>query len=147
MCSAVQSRTSEAKESPLPPACVLLLNGFPGVGKFTIAKSLCSALIISNTPFRLLDNHLIIDAAHAIIPDRIRSNYALRRQLRKVTFDGLKALEEENLVVVLTVCLVNMGDYLNLFKDFLDVAKSRRVPLVMVKPLVRYGDEHKQVRE
>jgi hypothetical protein len=56
-----------------------------------------------------------------------------------VTFDGLKALEEENLVVVLTVCLVNMGDYLNLFKDFLDVAKSRRVPLVMVNLLCDMG--------
>jgi hypothetical protein len=56
-----------------------------------------------------------------------------------VTFDGLEALEEENLVVVLTACLVNMGDYLNLFKDFLDVAKSRRVPLVMVNLLCDMG--------
>jgi hypothetical protein len=34
----------------------------------------------SNTPHRLLDNHLIIDAAHAIIPDRSPSNYALRKK-------------------------------------------------------------------
>jgi replication-associated recombination protein RarA len=131
----MQSRSPEQPEPPLSPACILLLNGFPGVGKFTIAKFLCSSLITSNTPYRLLDNHFIIDAAHAIIPDRSPSNYALRKQFRKVAFDGLKALEEEKLVVVLTACLVNTGDDLNLFEEYLDIAKARRVPLVMVNLL------------
>jgi adenylylsulfate kinase-like enzyme len=99
--SIIQSSSSEQNiEPPLPSPCVLLLNGFPGVGKFTIAKSLCSSFVTSNTPYLLLDNHLIIDAAHAIIPDRSPSNYALRKQFRDVAFNGLKALEEENSVVI-----------------------------------------------
>jgi len=135
MCSAVQSRSSEQLESPLPPACILLLNDFPGLGKCTIAKSLCSTLTTSNTSYRLLDNHLIIDVAHAIIPDRSPSDYALRKQFRRLAFDGLKSLEEKNSVVVLTACLMKTGDDMNLFEEYLDIAKARRVPLVMVNLL------------
>jgi adenylylsulfate kinase-like enzyme len=86
------------------PSCVILLNGFPGVGKLTIAKAFAIDLRALCTPHRLLDNHLIIDAAHAIIPDLSSSNSALRREFRKIALDALKKLKEDSLVVILTAC-------------------------------------------
>ena len=37
--------------------------------------------------------------------------------------------------MILTACLVKTVDDLNLFEEYLDIAKSRRVPLVMVNLL------------
>jgi hypothetical protein len=55
-----------------------------------------------------------------------------------VAFDALKALEEK-LVVVLTACLVKMDDDLSLFEEYLDIAESRRDPMVMVNLLCDMG--------
>jgi hypothetical protein len=67
------------KRSPL---CVLLLNGFPGVGKLTIASLFEAKLDHSSTPFRLIDNHLLIDPVVAIEPVRNKGHYALRKKFR-----------------------------------------------------------------
>ncbi len=55
-----------------------------------------------------------------------------------MAFDALKALEEK-LVVVLTACLVKMDDDLSLFEEYLDIAESRRDPMVMVNLLCDMG--------
>jgi hypothetical protein len=90
----------------LPPSCVLLLNGFPGVGKFTVAKALEAELITKGTPHRLFDNNLIIDAAEELLPGRASEHYALRKQFRDGAFKALQTLEEEKLVIIMTACLV-----------------------------------------
>lgn len=51
------------------PSAVVLINGFPGAGKFTIAQHM-----VSNHYFglpdrvRFIDNHLLIDAVEAASP-------------------------------------------------------------------------------
>jgi hypothetical protein len=116
----------------LPPSCVLLLNGFPCVGKFTIAKALEAELITKGTPHRHFDNHLIIDAAEAVLPGCTSEHYALRKQFRDVGFKALQTLEEEKLVIIMTACLVKTRDDLDLFAEYAGIAEGRGVPLVKV---------------
>ncbi|EXK42925.1 hypothetical protein FOXG_01497 [Fusarium oxysporum f. sp. lycopersici 4287] len=51
-----------------PSGKIVILNGFPGTGIFTILQNL-KKFLPGGTTF-LLDNHLLIDPVAAIIPDR-----------------------------------------------------------------------------
>lgn len=85
------------------PPCILLLNSFPGVGKFTIAKALQSTILNEN---RLFDNHLTIDPVSAILPERTPEHYNLRKQFRDLAFNAIADLTAKSLVVIMTACLV-----------------------------------------
>lgn len=115
-----------------PPPSVLLLNGFPRVGKFTIAKALEAELITNGTPHRLFDNHTIIDTAEAILAGRKAAHYALKKQFRKVAFKALQELDDEKHVIIMTACLGITPDDLDLFSEYADIADGRGIPLVMV---------------
>jgi len=80
--------------------CVLFLNGFPGVGKLTIARHIRRILSES----LLVDNHLLIDPAEAIEPNRTPAHYTLRRAIRQAAFDGLKAVERKSTIFIMTSC-------------------------------------------
>jgi hypothetical protein len=119
------------------PPCVLLLNGLPGLGKLTIAKTLEAKLGHSSTTFRLIDNHLLIDPVVATEPVRNKTHYALRKKFRKVVYDGLNELKEEGLVMIFTSCLVTSDlerpyDDIEQFMEYVDLADGKGVPLVMV---------------
>jgi hypothetical protein len=57
-------------------------------GKATIAKTIEAKLDHSRPPFRLIDNHLLIDPVVTIEPVRNKAHYALRKKFRKVVYDG-----------------------------------------------------------
>ena len=118
------------------PPCVLLLNGFPGVGKLTIAKTLEPKLLHSGTPCRLIDNHLLIDPVVAIEPIRNKAHYALRKKFRQTLYEGLNEVKEKRLVMLFTSCLVTSElerRYdIEQFKEYVDLAEGKGVPLVMV---------------
>jgi hypothetical protein len=63
------SRTMDTYD-PRSSCCLVMLNGFPGVSKLTIARSLQSSLTDQNVETRLIDDHLIIDPAEAVHPGR-----------------------------------------------------------------------------
>jgi KaiC/GvpD/RAD55 family RecA-like ATPase len=45
---------------PAPPApgpCIYALTGYPGTGKYTVAKELVAQLVDLGRPVRLMDNH------------------------------------------------------------------------------------------
>ncbi|KAG6805388.1 hypothetical protein H0H93_004898, partial [Arthromyces matolae] len=63
---------------------IVVLNGFPGTGKHTILKQLQALLPTHKS--RLIDNHLLIDPAQALYPDRSEEHHALRREIRAVFF-------------------------------------------------------------
>jgi len=126
-----------------PPSCVLLLNGFPGVGKLSIAKAL-EASLINSIPYRLIDNHLLIDAAVAIEPNRNTAHYALRKSLRETACRALKALNEQDLIIIFTTALSTSHlptpyDDIAQLVEYTDLAESRGVPLVFVNILCDFG--------
>jgi hypothetical protein len=127
-----------------PKACVLLLNGFPGVGKFTIAKGLSTKLNLSSTPHRLIDNHSLIDPVEVIEPVRNITHYALRTSFRRTAFEGLKAVKEDRLVVVLTAALSTSAlatpyNDIERFGEYVDLANARGVPLIVMNVLCDLG--------
>lgn len=94
---------------PQPPGCLVILNGFPGVGKLTIARSLQSRL--TNVKTRLVDNHPIIDPAEAVHPGRGLQHKEFRDRLRRVIFDELKTVPEHDTVLIMTCSLgANVAD-------------------------------------
>jgi chloramphenicol 3-O-phosphotransferase len=88
----------------VPPGCLVILNGFPGVGKLTIARSLQSRLT-NVVQTRLIDNHLIIDPAESIYPGRGHQHKAFRDKLRQVIFDELKTIPGQKTVLIMTCSL------------------------------------------
>jgi len=118
----------------------MLLNGFPGVGKLTIAKSLRDRLQKINVPHRLMDNHLLIDPVVAIEPTRDESHYSLRREFRQAAIEGLKRVKDEGLIVIFTACLAVSSvpvpyDDIDQLKQYVDLADGRGVPLIFVSLL------------
>ena len=89
--------------APGVPGCLVLLNGFPGVGKLTIARSLQSKL--GNEDTRLIDNHVIIDPAEAVHPGRGYQHKVFRDRLRHVLFDELKTISGHETVLIMTCSL------------------------------------------
>jgi len=49
-------------------ADVYLILGFPGVGKYTVAKALCSAMEDRGHVVRLVDNHYVTNPVFGVIP-------------------------------------------------------------------------------
>lgn len=71
------------------PRPLIHINGYPGVGKFTVARALAALFRSHNLSARLVDNHLLIDPADAVLK-RTESGYqTLRRTLRFALFETL----------------------------------------------------------
>ena len=117
-----------AMEPAQPPACVVLLNGYPGTGKFAVARALRSKLGDTNT--RLVDNHLIIDPAEAVHPGRGYEHKAQRDVIRRAVFQDLKGLPETITTIVLTGCLGQNAEDVAVYAEHVEIAQARGVPLL-----------------
>ena len=69
------------------PYPIIHINGFPGVGKLTIARHLVDLLKPYNA--KLVHNHLLIDPASAVLPRSSSCYQSLRRAIRAAVFDTL----------------------------------------------------------
>lgn len=69
---------------PLP---IIHINGFPGIGKLTIARKLVALLAPHNG--KLIHNHLLIDPAGAVLPRSSADYQPLRRAIRDAVFNTL----------------------------------------------------------
>ena len=115
-------RAMEAEVRP----CAIFLNGFPGVGKLTIAK-----LLQQRLGARLIDNHLIADLASAIEPSRGPAHNDVRRSLRRAAMEAAAQAEGE-LTFVMTECLAsNAGDASKL-SDYMLLAQRRSIQFVFI---------------
>ncbi|RMY20406.1 hypothetical protein D0867_04021 [Hortaea werneckii] len=114
-----------AMEPAQPPACVVLLNGFPGTGKYAVARTLRSKLGDTNT--RLVDNHLIIDPAEAAHPGRGYEHKALRDVIRRAVFQDLKRLPENITTIVLTGCFGQNSEDVAVYAEHVEIAQARGV--------------------
>lgn len=62
---------------------IIYINGFPGVGKYTIAQKLVK--ILENS--KLIDNHLLINPVDAIIDRKCPDYQKIRKTIRKSVLD------------------------------------------------------------
>jgi hypothetical protein len=128
--------------TPLP--FLLLLNGFPGVGKLTLARNLSTLLVQDEggLEVRLLDNHLFIDPVSAIEPERTPYHYELRKAFRDVAFSALKNLPGK-VAILMTDCLSETVEGRTQFEEYLGVALAKGCTMVVCN-LVCGEQENKQ---
>ena len=112
--------------------CIVLLNGFPGVGKLTIAQAIKDNLPEHNA--RLIDNHVLIDPAEAIVPGRGPAHKLLRAKVRRVAFEALteEFVSQPNLKVIMTGCLADNAEDTAVLTEHLRIAKDTNVPFYLV---------------
>jgi len=98
-----------------PGGMIIVLNGFPGMGKYTILKEVQA----------LLDNHLLIDPAAALYPDRGVHHHELRHAIRGIFFPYVSRLAQEGHVVLMTTCLAADNDSdAAVFREHLDLVHT-----------------------
>jgi tRNA uridine 5-carbamoylmethylation protein Kti12 len=92
-------QTGEIITTPQPPPTLILLNGFPGVGKYTTARALKSSLTdqYPSVPTILVDNHLLLDPVAAVYPERDLAYYTFRRKYRRAEFLQLKDIDPKTI--------------------------------------------------
>ncbi|GKU18365.1 unnamed protein product [Fusarium langsethiae] len=108
---------------------IVVLNGFPGTGKFTILKRLQKHLPDDGSTC-LLDNHLLIDPVATVIPDRSDRHHQLRRLVRAPIFVELGKRAKDGDTILMTACLgadnQRDDDFLH---EHLDIARNNGVPI------------------
>ncbi|KAJ6531983.1 hypothetical protein B0H19DRAFT_966171 [Mycena capillaripes] len=111
----------------LETGMVVVLNGFPGVGKYTILQQ-AKALLPANT--YLLDNHLLIDPVTALIPDRSDAHHDLRRRIRAPVFNDISRIAQEGHIILMTACLAEDNVRDAAFpQEHLDIVRGTGVPI------------------
>lgn len=113
---------------------IIFLNGFPGVGKLTIARTLKVLLPKDPDSIRLIDNHTLVDLAQAIIPGRGPAHNALRGKIRQVAFEALKQefVTNPTLIVIMTGCLGDTKEDTAMLAEHMELARDCNVPLHLI---------------
>ncbi|KAK1254851.1 hypothetical protein MKX08_008846 [Trichoderma sp. CBMAI-0020] len=106
---------------------VVVLTGFPGTGKLTIATKMKS--YFPEDTIRLIDNHLLIDPARAIYPGRSAAHCELRRKIRKVAFDTIRKIAQEGKTVLMTACLVDSKADIRTFEEHISIVRTTCIPI------------------
>ncbi|KAI6012234.1 hypothetical protein EDC04DRAFT_2870942 [Pisolithus marmoratus] len=108
---------------------IVVLNGFPGTGKYAILK-LVQALLPTDKSCGLVDNHLLIHLVHALFPERSDSHHDLRHNIRELVFPYISRVAQEGHVVLMTVCLAADNDRdAAFFRKHLALVRGTDVPL------------------
>lgn len=124
---------------------IIFLNGFPGVSKLAIARAINVNLDkhSDGNATRLVDNHVLIDPAQAIISGIGPSNKNLQARIRQVAFEALKEEFETNstLTVIMTGCLADTDKDTSVLVEHLKLAQASKVPIYFVN-LTCNREEH-----
>lgn len=104
-------------------APVIHIGGWPGAGKRTIGR-----LVAKNLAGRLIDNHLMLDAARAIYDRGTQGSVELREEVRAVILNHARKLPLD-VPLVLTDALADEPVAPALLQPTLDLAAARSAPL------------------
>ncbi|KAF6804264.1 hypothetical protein CSOJ01_10295 [Colletotrichum sojae] len=112
----------------------IYINGYPGIGKLTIAKELQSRLQHS----KIYHNHLMIDPIAPIV-DRTSPNYqAIRTSLRRHLLDVIATVEEARPTSwIFTDSRSTSADGKAAAEDYKNAAAKRGVPFI---PIILHCD-------
>jgi chloramphenicol 3-O-phosphotransferase len=122
---------------------VILLNGFPGVGKFSIGRRLFN--LLDHKYVRFIDNHLLIDPVEAITPGRGSDHKALRHAFRRVTFDALCDIADQSITIILTSCLSSTEEDQQVMEEHLAIASRRKVPFYLFNITCDRSEHHSRL--
>ncbi|MCJ1438796.1 hypothetical protein MMC27_008186 [Xylographa pallens] len=127
------SSTPPISAAPMPAApCVIFINGPPGICRVKIARRLKPML----SKARILEDSKLISIAEALEPAPSTTHHALRRHLRKGAIDHLKSSECEGTTVIIPYHTpLSAPDTLEVFLEYLDLARSRQIPFVALQVL------------
>lgn len=106
---------------------VVHLNGWPGVGKFTVAQHLAGRL-----GARLIDNHLLHDVAIACTGLDDPQRWPLHEEVRSAAYRTLASRPiRESLVMTNALCVGSERER-QAWNHVVDLAAARRAPLVPI---------------
>ncbi|KAF2676708.1 hypothetical protein K458DRAFT_275767, partial [Lentithecium fluviatile CBS 122367] len=127
--------------------CLVLINGYPAAGKLAIARALYAEVPRSSEK-RLVDHHLLIDAAHAIAPDHDnRLHQIVRKDLRTAAFMGSRREFGKNkkgdLTVIMTTCIAHIRSDLAILLEYFNIARGTKIRVLYINLKCRLK-EHTQ---
>ena len=113
---------------------VIVMNGFPGTGKYTILQHLYAQMSKLSTmrEIRLIDNHVLIDPAASVFPDRGPEHHELRRRIRNTVFASLRQVAINGCIVLMTACLAENEADCQVLKEHLDIVRGTAIPMVWI---------------
>lgn len=123
-----------SESRPLP---IIHMNGFPGTGKLTIARILLA--MFRDSSVKLVHNHLLINAADAVLRRDQPGYQNLRRQIRSAVFDSL--INEESThssAYIFTDCQTANELGVAVCEEYRDCASKRGCDFV---PITLFCDE------
>jgi broad-specificity NMP kinase len=105
------------------PAPFIYINGYPGVGKLSIARAL---LLLVRQPAKLVDNHLLIDPVAALF-DRSSPDYQpLRQAFRETLLSAIVGSAElRNTTIIFTDSQSSNDAGSAVAREYQDAAKRR----------------------
>lgn len=124
--------TIAAAAPELSKPLLILINGYPGIGKNTIARAL-QACLPKGT--RFISSHTWMDAVYAVEPVRDENGewYTLRNSMRDQMFLGINAIQDKTVSIIMTNCITEQrGGDVKAFVETLGIAKTRNMSFVMV---------------
>ncbi|GAM88874.1 hypothetical protein ANO11243_069080 [Dothideomycetidae sp. 11243] len=121
---------SFTNDGTVPQGKIVVLNWFPGTGKYTILRRVKELLSVHAY---LLDNHLLIDPVFALIPDRTPEHHELRRQVRAPIFQTISTMVQQGHVILMTACLVENSETDSRFlEEHLDMVRGTQTPIYLI---------------
>ena len=124
--------SDKPKQSNMPFP-IVHINGFPGIGKLTIARQLVDLLLCFNA--KLVHNHLLIDPAGAVLPRSSEDYQPLRRAIRATIFNTLaKSSDTFDSVYVFTDFQSNDEEGTSVIEEYRAMAAHRKcnfVPIIL----------------
>jgi len=110
-------------------AMFVLINGYPGVGKLTVANELAKLL----PKAKVFNNHLLIDAAAALYERSDPEYPSLRKALRQAVFSSLAASQTaRSFTWIFTEQQSSSPSGSATVKEYLNAARNMRSPLISV---------------
>lgn len=118
---------------PMRPAPFIYINGYPGVGKLTIAQHLVPHL---PHPARLLGNHLLIDPVGALL-DRTSPEYqSFRKAVRSSVLSAIACSQDlANTIIVFTDQQSSSAVGSAVAREYEEAAKQRGSVFVSIRLL------------